>query len=227
MNSEYSIPIVQGTPVPASESQQYNRTSYGPTTANLPNNSEGVFNDQEATAINFNHYGQPQQQHQQHQQPNQFKDVIWAVAFVLHLGAMLFVISMNIANGGDGDGGDAAVGSYTGFYILIAIAVVVSGGLSSASIALMMKYPTEMVKAGLVSSAFFVGAMALMSFFSGSIVVALFGFFFFAITLYYIKIVWRRIPFAASEYYYCVRYIVDNKVLVLVGLGWVGFGRVI
>jgi len=196
MNSEYSIPIVQGTAVPASESQQYNKSSYGPTTATLPNNRDGVFNDEEATTINFNHYGQPQQQQQQQQQPNQFKDVIWAVAFVLHLGAMLFVISMNIANG-DGGGGAAAAGSYTGIYILVAIAVVVSGGLSSASIALMMKYPTEMVKAGLVSSGFLVGAMAIMSLMSGSIFVTVISFLFFAATLYYIKVIWRRIPFAA------------------------------
>ena len=219
MNSEYSIPIVQGTAVPASESQQYNKSSYGPTTATLPNNRDGVFNDEEATTINFNHYGQPQQQQQQ-QQPNQFKDVIWAVAFVLHLGAMLFVISMNIANGDGGGGGGAAAGSYTGIYILVAIAVVVSGGLSSASIALMMKYPTEMVKAGLVSSGFLVGAMAITSLMSGSIFVTVISFLFFAATLYYIKVIWRRIPFAASEYYYCVRYIVDIKVLVVVGQGW-------
>ena len=218
MNSEYSIPIVQGTAVPASESQQYNKSSYGPTTATLPNNREGVFNDQEATAINFTRYGQSQQQQQQ---PNQFKDVIWAVAFVLHLGAMLFVISTNIANG-DG-GGDASSGSYTGVYILVAIAVVISGGLASASIALMMKYPEEMVKAGLVSSGFLVGAIAIMSLMSGSMFAAIISFFFFAITLCYIKTIWRRIPFAASEYYYFVRYIVDDKLLVVVvvGQGWV------
>jgi len=184
MSSDYSIPIVQGTAVPAPGNQQYNRTSYEPTAT-----SGGVYHTQEGA--NFSNYGQPQQ-HQQ--QPNQFRDVIWAVAFVLHLGAMLFVISANIANG---DGGGDAAGSYTGIYTLVGIAVVASIGISSAAIVLMMRYPEAMVKAGLVFSAILVGAMSLMFVLSGSLFAALMGLFFFGITVCYLTRVWSRIPFAA------------------------------
>jgi hypothetical protein len=188
MSSDYSIPIVQGTAVPAPGNQQYNRTSYEPTATSV-----GVYHTQEGA--NFSNYGQPQQ-HQQ--QPNQFRDVIWAVAFVLHLGAMLFVISANIANG---DGGGDGAGSYTGIYALVGIAVVASIGISSAAIVLMMRYPEAMVKAGLVFSAILVGAMSLMFVLSGSLAAALMGLFFFGITVCYLTRVWSRIPFAAGEYY--------------------------
>jgi len=213
MSSNYSIPIIQGTAVPDHEYQQYDKTSYEPTTASLPNHNGGVFNNQEATTINFTNDGQPQH-HQQ--QPNQFRDVIWAVAFVLHLGVILFMISTNIVNGGDGEG--AAAGSYKGIYVLVAIAVVVSISLSSASIALMMRYPTEMVKGGLVSSAVLVGAMALMFVLSGSMMAGLMGLFFFGFTLYYVKLVWRRIPFAAANLKTALSAVQSNM-----GLGFVAY----
>lgn len=185
MNSDYSIPIIQGTPVPAPGGQPYNKNSYNePTTASFQNNQEAT------TTINFDN-------HAAQQQPNQFQDVIWAVFFVLHLAGMIFLISMNLANGDNGGEGAAAAGSFTGVYALIAIAVLVSVGFSTASIALMMRYPTEMVKAGLIFSVFLVGAMALSLVLAGGLFGALFGIFIFAITAYYVKIVWPRIPFAA------------------------------
>merc|ERR1719343_1670568 len=110
---------------------------------------------------------------------------------------MIVVISTKIAM--KGDGGNDAAGSYNGIFRLAVIAVVVSISLSSVSIALMMRYPTEMVKTGLISSAFLVGAMAVMFFLSGSGFAALLGLFIFCVTIYYIKIVWSRIPFAAAN----------------------------
>jgi hypothetical protein len=183
MNSDYSIPIIQGTPVahPGGQ-QQYSKNSYEPTSNSFQNDPE----------VNFSNAGQFQQ-HQQ--QPNQFQDAIWAVAFVLHLAGMIFLISTNIA-GGEG-GGDVAAGSYTGLYALIAIAVAVSVGLSTAAIALMMRYPTEMVKAGLVFSVILMGVVALVLLLMGGLFGALIGIFIFAITAYYVKLVWSRIPFAA------------------------------
>lgn len=183
MNSDYSIPIIQGTPVahPGGQ-QQYSKTSYEPTSASFQNDPEA----------NFSNTGQFQQ-HQQ--QPNQFQDAIWAVVFVLHLAGMIFLISANIA--GDEDGVDVAAGSYTGLYALIAIAVAVSVGLSTAAIALMMRYPTEMVKAGLVFSVILMGVVALVLLLMGGLFGALIGIFIFAVTAYYVKLVWSRIPFAA------------------------------
>ncbi len=192
MNSDYTVPIIQGTPVPPAggqQYQQYNKEPYGEPYGE----PTGVFNQQETT-INFGNPGI--QQHQQ--QPNQFRDPIWAIAFLVHLAGMLFLIFANIANAEGGGGGDAA--SYTGIYTLIAIAAAVSIGFSTGSIALMTRYPTEMVKAGLIFSVVLMGAVALSLILAGGMFGIIFGIFMFGITIYYVKIVWQRIPFAASEY---------------------------
>lgn len=208
MNSSYSVPIVQGTAV-APGNDPYRKNSYEPTTASFTDN-----NYHDATTTHFNDEGRPQQ-HQQ--QPNQFRDVIFAVAFVLHLGTMLFLITMNVGNG---DGGNAAADavSFKGLYALVAIAVVVSIALASASIALMMRYPTEMVKAGLVSSAALAGLVALMFVLSGSLFAALIGIFFFGITVYYVKLVWNRIPFAATNLKTALSAVKSNM-----GLGFIAY----
>jgi len=209
MTSNYSLPIVQGTVVPAPENQQYSKTSYNPTTVILSNDNGGVFNSQD----HFNNEGQSQQ-HQQ--QSNQFRDVIFAVAFVLHLGVMLFVIPMSIANGGGN--GDAAAGSYKGIYALVVVAAVFSIGLSSASIALMMRFPTEMVKAGIISSTALMGVLALVFVLSGNLFAAAIGLVFFAMTLCYVKAVWCRIPFAAVNLKTALSAVKSNM-----GLGFVAY----
>jgi len=189
MNSDYTVPIIQGTPVPPAggqQYQQYNKEPYGEPYGE----PTGVFNQQETT-ISFGNPGI--QQHQQ--QPNQFRDPIWAIAFLVHLAGMLFLIFANIANAEGGGGGDAA--SYTGIYTLIAIAAAVSIGFSTGSIALMTRYPTEMVKAGLIFSVVLMGAVALSLILAGGMFGIIFGIFMFGITIYYVKIVWQRIPFAA------------------------------
>ncbi len=194
MSSDYSIPIIQGTPVPppgGQQYQQYAKQSYEPTSAGYSNNAGVSYTNQDAT-ISF---GNPVQ-HQQ--QSNQFRDVIWAILFLGHLAVMFFLISANLANGGEG--GDAAAGSFSGIYTLIAISAAVSIGFSTVSIALMTRFPTEMVKAGLIFSVALMGAVALSLILAGGLFGALFGVFMFAITAYYVKIVWQRIPFAASEY---------------------------
>ena len=185
MNSDYSIPIVQGTAVPSPRSKHDNKASYSSTPEY-----------QEATVVNFNDEEnvQPQQPHAQ--QPNQFRDFAFAVAFVLHLGAMIFVISMNLEAGEDGEG----AGDAQGIVNLGILSVFVSIGLTAVSIVFMMRYPTEMVKAGLIFSAILVGAMAVMFFMSGSLFAAVIGLLMFGITIYYVKIVWARIPFAAGKF---------------------------
>ena len=183
MNSDYAIPIVQGTAVPSS--QPYVKNSYEPTATATGYTEE---------TTTFGNDFSPQQQQQQ--QPNQFQDVIWAIAFVIHLVGMIGLISVNIANA---DGGNNAAGSFTGVYTLIGIAVASSVGIATGSVALMMRYPTEMVKAGLFFSVFLTGAMALMLILAGGLFGALVGVFFFVITICYARSVWPRIPFAAGE----------------------------
>lgn len=224
MNSDYSIPIIRGTPVPPPGGQQYQpyaKSSYEPTSAGYSNNTS--YNDQDAT-INFDN----PIQHQQQQQPNQFKDAIWAIAFLAHLAGILFLISVNLANGGNG--GDAAAGSYSGIYTLIAIAAAVAIGFSTASIALMTRYPTEMVKAGLIFSVGLMGVIALSMILAGGLFGAIFGVFMFAITIYYVKIVWEKIPFAAINLKTALSAVKSNMglgviayLIMAVAFVWTGF----
>ena len=63
----------------------------------------------------------------------------------------------------------------------------------------MMRYPTEMIKLGLVTSAVLMGVMALSFILSGSLFGGIIGLLFFGITIYYVKLVWSRVAFAAGE----------------------------
>jgi len=191
------------------------KSSYSP---NDVENREGTF-------LRFNDGGRSQQHHAQ--QPNQYRDVIWAVAFVLHLGAMCFIISMNIAQG---ENGDAGAGGLQNFAALVAIGVIVSTILSSASISLMARYPTEMVKIGLISSTILTGAMAILFILSGQVLIALLGLFIFAITLCYVRQVWSRIPFAAANLKTALSAVQSNMGLTIVAylmmalaFAWTGF----
>ena len=189
MNSDYSVPIVQGTAVPAPDSRPYDgshaKSHYGAPTDNFQN---------EGTTINFDSH------FQQQQQPTQFRDVFWAFAFVAHIGVMSVLISMNIAaNGGGGDNGDGFSGSYGGIFFLVAATGLAALGLSSLTIVLMMKFPTAMVKAGLVFSSLLAGVMAVAMILSGEMFAILMGVFFFAVTACYVVAVWKRIPYAAGE----------------------------
>lgn len=215
MKSGYSIPIVQGTVVSVPRSQQGNQSSY------IRHDVE----DQEGTDAHLVDTGRFQQQHVQ--QPNQYRDVIWAVAFVLHLGAMCFVISTNITQG---ENGQASTVGLTNLISLVAIGAIVSTILSSVSIALMARYPTEMVKAGLITSVALTGAMAILFILSGNLLPALFGAFFFAITLCYVKQVWRRIPFAAANLKTALSAVQSNLglavvayLIMAVAFVWLGF----
>lgn len=143
-----------------------------------------------AATITFDSNGRPQQQ-----QPNQFKDVPWGLAFLVHIAVMCVVISMSIAKDG---GFGQEINSSAGIWLLVGITALVSMGLSSTTIVLMMKYPTEMVRVALVFSGVLMCWIMVMSFFSGDAVAMILPTLFFVLTVWYIRRVWNRIPFAAG-----------------------------
>jgi len=211
MNSNYTGPIIQGTAVPAPGSipSNNNNNNYGnpKETYHASTAGETYYNDTggysaSASAVPF---AEQYSHHQQQQQPNQFRDVFWAIAFLIHLGVMIVLISTNLAgqngndNGGDDNGGGAGVDAYGGTIVFVALSVLVSMGLSTSTISLMMKFPAGMVKLGLIFSAFVSGVFALLLLSSGSGLGMILGIFFFAITVCYVCSVWNRIPYAAGE----------------------------
>ena len=139
------------------------------------------------------------------QQSHQYRDVAWAVAFVLHLVGMLAVISLNIAgNAGNGNGGGDV--SYNGIMIIVGITALVSISLGTLSLRLMMRYATGLVKFALVSTVALSGVFAVLGFLSGSLAMGLLNLLFFAISVCYAMAVrflclllfpsFRRIRFA-------------------------------
>lgn len=178
MNSNSSIPIVQGTLV---------SDKHSPYTANNPH-GESLINEQNTIHSNSN-------SHQQSQQPKQFQDVIWAIAFIIHLGGMFVLISLNISSGG----GDVSIDEFNGLFCLIGFTALIAVALSSLTISLMMKYPTEMIKMALIFSTILLLVMAISAFMMGSFLSGGLGLLFFAFTICYVKAVWSRIPFAAAN----------------------------
>lgn len=205
MNSDYTIPIVQGTAVPAPGSQfhsqsqnqgqyEYDKAPYLNATTTTTNSA---YYGGETTAM-------PVGRHEQ--QPNEYRDVPWAVAFVVHLGVVAFLIIASLgddSNDGNNDNNDnnAAMefGSYGGPVVFVLLTVLISLGLSTSTIFLMMKYPVAMVKLGLVFSIALAALFALLTLVSGEMMTTLLGIFFFAITICYTCSVWHRIPYAAAN----------------------------
>jgi len=221
MNSNYTGPIIQGTAVPAPgsiPSNNNNNNGNPKETYHASTAGETYYNDTggygaSASAVPF---GEQYSHQQQQQQPNQFRDVFWAIAFLIHLGVMIVLISTNLAgqngndNGGDDNGGGAGLDAYGGTFVFVALSVLVSMGLSTSTISLMMKFPAGMVKLGLIFSAFLSGVFALLLLSSGSGLGMILGIFFFAMTVCYVCSVWNRIPYAAGESFWFGGWICDG-----------------
>jgi hypothetical protein len=139
-----NIPIVQGHAV--RNGDDYNNMNYG----------------QQQEQPFFNPSGQQQQQ------PKEYKDVIWAVAFIVHLVIMFVVIGLGIAAAGSGDGG-ATFGAYSGVVFVVATTAFASIAVSTAALSLMMRYTTAMVKAALIFTVVMSLVVAVLGFLSGQI----------------------------------------------------------
>jgi len=193
--SNASTPIiVQGTAVtnPNQFGSGENKNPYHNVAETNPHSENliGNFNEEEQNTIQ---YGQQQQQ-----QPKQYKDGIWAVAFIVHLLGMFVLIGMNVTvneDGGDGGNGIASVS----FLLFLAELLLLSAILSSFTISLMMKFPTEMIKVALIFSTVLLLLISISGFIMGDVLSGGLCLFFFVITCCYVKAVWCRIPFAATN----------------------------
>lgn len=207
-----TIPIVQGTAVP---SGQYAEPHY----------SQPYVASEEGDVMNFSN-NEPQAQ-------KKFQDVPWAILFILHLAAMLVVISLNMAGMQGGGGG----GDYNGVIWMVGMTAVVAIGVSCASLSLMMKYPQALVKTALIFTVAMSLAMAIMGFMTGQMWFGILNLVAFAISVCYAKLVWYRIPFAAANLNTALTAVKSNSGLtfiavfmLVVALGWsvlwfVGLGQ--
>jgi hypothetical protein len=159
-------------------------------------------------------------------QPNTCKDVFWAILFYAHLGAMAFVavyyapimaqdMAADYAGGAyrklkerflqDEDGGSNNGGEPEDFDIdmttlltILGVCGLVALLVSSGAIAMMMAFPTPLIKIALFLNLFLLGVMTIMTLLSGALPMALLLGLMLVVNVCYIRAVWSRIAFASS-----------------------------
>eukprot|EP00339_Tiarina_fusa_P004999 CAMPEP_0117064156 /NCGR_PEP_ID=MMETSP0472-20121206/44798_1 /TAXON_ID=693140 ORGANISM="Tiarina fusus, Strain LIS" /NCGR_SAMPLE_ID=MMETSP0472 /ASSEMBLY_ACC=CAM_ASM_000603 /LENGTH=488 /DNA_ID=CAMNT_0004784167 /DNA_START=43 /DNA_END=1509 /DNA_ORIENTATION=+ len=189
-----TIPIVQGTAVPEGN---FSQSSYG--TEGGYKYSDGTNNNDTTTpytaTTNDGVYAKPEEQ------PKQFRDVAWALLFLVHLAAMVCIITLNLISGenGGGNGGADVMGTYGGVIWLVAISAVSSAGIGTLALGVMMRNAVAVVKISLIFSVLMSLLVAILGFLSGQTFMGVLGLAMFAIGVCYAKAVWSRIPFAAAN----------------------------
>jgi Plasma-membrane choline transporter len=165
----------------------------------------------------------PEDLQQLRQHPiKQFQDVIWAVLFIAHLAVMMVVIGLGIQQGSSNDqngygGGASSINGSILF--LTSVTGLTAVALSAAALGFMMKNSEVLVQTALVFSVATSLAIAIVGFLTGSILMGCLGLFSFAVGICYAKIVWTRIPFAASNLKTALTAVQANMGLTVVSFG--------
>jgi len=199
-----NIPIVQGVAIGDSKGDYQQHEGYQHGTKNhsdyqgIPSSAEGNAPTTSITPIDPQHLQELREHPQQ-----QFQDVVWAVAFVLHLVAMIGVIVMGMQSSSNSNADDNAEGggaSLSGNIIfLVGITGVAALALSVGALTFMMNHAESLVQTALIFSVVTSLAVGILGFMIGSIMMGVVGLISFAVGICYAKIVWPRIPFAAAN----------------------------
>lgn len=174
-----SIPIIKGVAVAGPEKQNH---TY-----------------QTSSQTEYHNVTADELQSRREDAPKQFQDVIWAVAFIAHLVAIVGFICVRFASGQEqqeGGGYADAVGS-----IIFMVGITGSFGivLSIICFTCMMNNSIVLVKAALIFSIFTSLVIGVLGFLTGSILMGILGIVSFLFGICYAKLVWTRIPFAAAN----------------------------
>ena len=168
-----NIPIVQGVAVPSGDGNKASTsTPYYQSSGN-----------EEYAAADIGTFEKPEKQ------PNQFRDVPWAILFILHLAGIIGVITMNMISG-NVNGGEFDLGTYSGLIWLVGVSAVVSTILGSFTLGFMMKFATALVKMSLICTVVISGLVGVLGIMSGQLFMGILGIFMFAIGICYAKAVW-------------------------------------
>jgi hypothetical protein len=203
-----NIPIVQGTAVVPPPQQRQHHQQKSTTT-----NAYHTIEDGDAT------YNGQQQQEQSPHQPadnNQYKDVLFGIAFIVHLLMVLGLILYNMISGDV-----VAVSGISGGNVVTMVAVAVGASLliSSLALTLMIRFPTEMIKLSLICSVFLGLVSAVFCFMTGQVMIGVLCLVAFVVGCCYAKMVWFRIPFAAANLTTALSAVQSNKGLYVVAYG--------
>jgi len=141
-------------------------------------------------------------------QPSAFKDVGFAVLFLAHIVGIVAIVGMygidafnkTLEDAGSVKDDDSGGGlDYSNVGKAAASVGVASLIVTSLMLNFMMKFASSLIKFSLLFSVAVAGLFAVVSLLYGSVIGAIFGFIFFAISVCYARAVWDRIPFATSN----------------------------
>lgn len=197
--NQQSIPVVQGTPVlvqatavPTNTFQKQDNAS----AANENNQTQYLVQNHVTTETSGDYNG-----YKGTQQAAKYNDSFFAILFLAHLAVMAFVL-LDATTGSvaldENDDEDYSF-DYTGVISMTIVCGIFAVGMSTLALGFMMRYSTELVKLSLYLSIGTYLAIGILGLMSGQILMALMGFLFFAILIYYTMRVWSRIPFAAAN----------------------------
>ena len=157
------------------------------------------------------------------QQPRHFRDVFWAVLFYVHLIAVGFatikyapLMAEDLAEGytsgaqnrrlfsmtrllEDGEGNNDDDVDMGTIGIILAASGLAGFLISSLAMAFMMKFAEGLIKASLFFNLLVFGGMTVFLLSTGVYQLAILSVLGFLVSVYYVFVVWKRIPFAASN----------------------------
>lgn len=151
-------------------------------------------------------------------QSKQFQDVIWAVLFVAHVCVVAVAILYGI---GSSSSTFALSASTTGSIVFVtSVTGLVALGASTAALSFMMQHAEVLVRCALIFSVATSLAMGLLGLLTGNWLLGGMGMLGFLIGICYAKIVWPRIPFAATNLNTALTAVRANMGLLLASFGF-------
>lgn len=162
MHQHDNIPVAHGTAVDYHNLQQHNNND------NDGNNSvAGAWVDEGKI------YSTQELRQQREDPPKQYKDVAWALAFVVQLLLVIMMCLYLIATGQGGNVGGG--GGYGGVFYVVGVCGALAIGLTCASLSFMMKNAKLLVESALifsVATSFFIGVMGMLA---GNLIMGVMG----------------------------------------------------
>jgi hypothetical protein len=192
-----NIPIVQGVAMPNEQSSYSYHQAQSQPQSNYnyqaqPQQSSGGGEYTTATS----EYATPDELRELRQNPvKQYQDVGWAFLFIAHLAVMIVVLTMGLLS----YEGNVSSGSYGNIIFMVGVTGVTAIGLATAALSFMMNNAVTLVKSALIFSVITSLAAGIAGFMFGSMMMGILGILSFLVGIWYAKVVWPRIPYAAAN----------------------------
>jgi len=166
----------------------------------------------------------PQTLHVGEKQPSQFRDVPFAILFIIQL-VVIFVIAIFLGipalkNGPSQEGNNGDI-YFSGIIYISLISAVVAAAISALALSFMTRYAHVLVQISVLSSVSISLMMVIIFGFQDQDGAAFVAFIFFLLSSFYAWAIWHRIPFAASNLVTASTAVRANLGVALVAYGMV------